>query len=695
MDQEQEFEFRARAEQEQRARARAAALKPSTDLASPPAEAPVDHAANAAAMHSITSGGAINNLLGAVPEAATHYLSKMEAGAASIAGGGAGILSSLAGGPDPEFTKPHDMAAAVGGAVPISTPETTAGKALTKVGDWALGLAGKGIQKIGETAADATQGLSRLARHAGHPDIAGALDSASGVVGAAAEGTASVLAPAGAVKLLQTPFKNPLKRPMSAGEAAQQAKFDGSVPPQAGPPLRVDPTLDMSQANPQPPPRAGDLGIDMAGRTDPGINMSAAPDDLGNPLGSPSAAATPPLVDTRPNKSVLDRIIDAGNERAATATAMNATHTKNVQDALEFDWRITPKEQGAGHINQIAAGAAGNAKIGKANTEHNAQRATQAIKEDFGLEPGPLHDADLKPILAEAQGSREKIKAVDITIQSDKQMKRDVATIRGDFAKAAKEFPDLIKDDKIDQLVASLSQQTEFVPGKASTWGGPVSKRNSPATEPIPAEDMAHTPGALMELSRNLRAKAADDLKSIAPADRAIGLARRKAAQAVEGLLDRKLSEAGYADLVAEHAADRTKMAKVYDTLGALDNATGQINPHTLGQMWEADKPMSGVLERVGRLSRAFKDSARNLDSMKDTSHYGALDVTVVRPLAREWYQTAMSQRMIGAPDYSPGATVNLAQAIRDKADPLMFGAAGAAAQRNFDMNNPLGFPNP
>ncbi len=686
MDQEQEFEFRARAEKEQRLRAQQAAPSQTGGATGSWAEpeAPVDpdaHARSLAAYDRVTQGGllnqGINEITGTIPEAAIYYGHKAAAGAAGFVAGAPHAMEGLISGDDQGARTFADVAGKVAGAVDTN-PKTHGGKALVGAGNWVLEQLGKFGQWSGEQAGD-------IARSAGASSDNVARISALGEA-------ATSLAPGAALEAAQIPITVG-RRVLTGADAATEAKFTGSPPPSMGPPLRTDPTLDLGRANVEPR-QPGDLGIDMAGRAEPGINMGAAPDNLGNPMGSPSAAAQPPLMaDTRPSASILDRMIASGTEKAATRTQMSATTAKNVQDALAMDLRLTPKEMGAGLINQVAAGYAGNPKLGKANSEHNAQVVTQKLKGEFGLPPGPLHEADLKPLLAETSGSRDKIRALDITIQSDKQMKADVRAIRGEFAKAAKEFPTQFKDDAIDSLIASLSQQTEAVPGKSSSWDW-MGKRSSPATEPIPAVDVEHTPGALLEFSRNLREKSVVDMRSAKSEDRALGLARRQASNAIEDLLERKLSEAGYTDLVAERQADRTKAAKIYDTMGALDDSTGLINPYDLGKMWDKGRPMSGTLETVGRLARAFKqNSMRDMRAMRDTSHFDFLDTASVytRPplrgvLGSKWYQ----KNVIGTPTYTPGMKVKLAE-FANRGDPLSLGAASAINQSNFSTSDPLG----
>ena len=103
-------------------------------------------------------------------------------------------------------------------------------------------------------------------------------------------------------------------------------------------------------------------------------------------------------------------------------------------------------------------------------------------------------------------------------------------------------------------------------------------------------------------------------------------MAQRKAATAIEDLIDRKLTEAGKPELVKQWRDARRDIARTYDAEAAFNDVSGNFSARQLAKMYERDSPLSGGMRQVAKTARAFEGSMRDVDKMRDVTELSFAD---------------------------------------------------------------------
>lgn len=225
---------------------------------------------------------------------------------------------------------------------------------------------------------------------------------------------------------------------------------------------------------------------------------------------------------------------------------------------------------------------------GKIATAQDAEAANQAVwnklarralgtADDSALTPDVL-DSVRRGAAAGMQGVREVGK-----VTTDTQFADDLAAITSRQKSAAKDFPDIAKDE-ISAVVESVNKK-EF--------------------------DSASAVDAISLL----REKAS---KAYASGDKTLGRAYKAVTSALEGAIERQLVRAGEAgkEVLKQFRDGRALIAKTYSVEKALNPATGNVNAAKLGQQLVKGAPLSGDLLTIGRFGAAFPKASREvLDS--------------------------------------------------------------------------------
>lgn len=272
---------------------------------------------------------------------------------------------------------------------------------------------------------------------------------------------------------------------------------------------------------------------------------------------------------------------------------MGAQAPANFQRAPTNVEREFAATRGAGYVvppstikptmGNVAVESLGG-KIATAQTASvRNQDVTNALAaRSIGLSPNqPLTKSALKDVRDKAGRVYEKVASVG-KVSPDTDFFTDIANIRTASSRIKQDFPDasLAAADKIDGLVKSLAR-----PGFDSRSG--------------------------LEYIKSLRQQATDNLagQSVTPDSRALGNAQRQAADAIEDLIGRQVSQSGNPQLMREFDEARRLIAKTYTVQNALET-TGNVNAAKLAQLLRKDRPLSSELETAARFAGAFPKAA-------------------------------------------------------------------------------------
>ena len=222
-------------------------------------------------------------------------------------------------------------------------------------------------------------------------------------------------------------------------------------------------------------------------------------------------------------------------------------------------------------------------KIATAQTAslRNQEVTNRLASQSVGLSPNqPLTKNALKQVREQAGQAYENL-GKSGRIQPDLDFYADLSRIRSNIAQIQRDFPkaNVAAGDEIGDLVKSL-QEPNF---NASSGLAYIKELRKSATSNL--------------------------LKADDPAKRSLGTAQQKAADALEDMIERQLSQTGNQSLVDEFRAARQLIAKTYTVQNALET-TGNVNASKLAALLRKDRPLSPELTTAARFAGAFPKAA-------------------------------------------------------------------------------------
>lgn len=288
-----------------------------------------------------------------------------------------------------------------------------------------------------------------------------------------------------------------------------------------------------------------------------------------------------------------------------------------------------------GLVSNVLSGFSGKIKTAQAASEKNQIVTNELAAKDLGLPPGtPLNEQAFEYVRQRAGlAYPDVINAVPI-IRTDEEWLNTVSSLGSRNSQAAKEFPKIMANTGIQDLVDELKGKTQF-----TTESG-------------------------IELVKELRFSGNSNLKAIGdPAKHALGLAQREAADAVDNLMDRNISAAGQPDTIAAYREARQMIAKSYDVEGATNIANGDVNARGLARLAARGRPLTGGLDTIADAGAAFPRAMNPPSAFGQTEALSALDffgaaaspghvgaMMFARPLARATVLAEPYQRAIARP---------------------------------------------
>lgn len=283
-----------------------------------------------------------------------------------------------------------------------------------------------------------------------------------------------------------------------------------------------------------------------------------------------------------------------------------------MQDVLLEESRgrgyvVPPSTVGTSTGVSVAEGIGGKILTEKAASSRNQQITNTLAAESIGLPTNkPLSPAAIRGVRESAGAVYEKIKK-GFNIFADDEYINDLADVEDSTNILMRDFPDLPVDEmaKIRQTIDAITKQS------FSSQGA-------------------------VELIKRLRNQASSNLAFMVdnPAQKALGRAQLKAAEAVEGVLERSLRGQGAAKLADEFDEARKTIARAHSVEQAINPATGNVNAAKLAEEISQRKPLSGPLSLAGRFAEAFPRAAQEVQS----SPVSALDTAVTGILGATLY---------------------------------------------------------
>jgi len=277
------------------------------------------------------------------------------------------------------------------------------------------------------------------------------------------------------------------------------------------------------------------------------------------------------------------------------------------------------------------AGAAEGA-AGKLTTAQRAAAANQSVTNRLAgqavgiMDDGTVSRDALQAIRSEAGKAHEALRSFPGQITADTQFRVELASSVRSFANTAKQIPALAQDDVLK--IAHGLEQPRFDPDVAVDAISLLRDR----------ADVAFRGG-----------------------DRTLGRSYRALSDAFEGLVERRLTDAGPQGkgLVDAFRDARQLIAKTYTVEGALRGEN--VDAQALARALDKGKYLSGTLRQIGQFAQRFPKAARVAPATESLPMYSPLD-----------YVTGGASLAAGAMSGQPSAYL-----------PFLY-AAGRPALRNF-----------
>lgn len=330
--------------------------------------------------------------------------------------------------------------------------------------------------------------------------------------------------------------------------------------------------------------------------------------------------------------------------RAVMGAPKAPTNEQATKEAREAGFVLPPGQSNPTLWNKMLEGFAGKLTTAQLSSQKNQEKVNVLARRSLGL----ADDAQITPQMlanmrAQAGDAYQAIKDFGsgrIKFRPDSAFKAEIDSIGGDFAKAAKEFPDLLSNAGVDALKTAL-----------------VSKPISPA--------------AAVELSKKLRQEASTNLKAFDNNEKlALGRAQRDAANAIEGLVERNLSATGNGQLVQDFRTARTTIARSHDIESALNSSTGDISAKAIAKLSDKGRPLGSELQTVANAAEAFPKAFQDPAKIGSVNTFSPLDylagiggaavspylaaAAVARPVVRESILSRPYQSMFATPSAAP-----------------------------------------
>lgn len=369
---------------------------------------------------------------------------------------------------------------------------------------------------------------------------------------------------------------------------------------------------EVTQALTYEPSPAGGRALEVAGKVFDASKLAGL-----NPAGPVAGAGNvAPLA-----RAATSRVVVGANDVAnALEAAREAKRAKLPPEQLraaeavrrgqEAGYTALPTQTNPSGINSALESVAGKVKTAQKVSQKNQPVTNKLAKGDIGVDAmEALSPEELAAVRKEQGAHYEAVRGAGV-IPLDEAYIADTGSLSSRSKSASQSFPALAKDDTA-ALVEGLQSPALNVGGK-------------------PAMDASH---AIDQISL-LREKA-DQLWRAG--DKTLSKANRKAADAIEGLIERHIADpANGADpaLVENFRNARTKIAKSYDIESAINPSTGNVSGMAVARRGKK-KPLSDGLETIQDFSRAQEDAVQRPEKIGSVPAGSIFDAAIMGAVSR------------------------------------------------------------
>lgn len=325
-----------------------------------------------------------------------------------------------------------------------------------------------------------------------------------------------------------------------------------------------------------------------------------------------------------------------------------------LQKAQQEGYVVPPSTVNPSPLNKTLESIGGKVAMEQDASLKNQGVTDALMKRGLGLdETTQMSEGVLPGLRTQAAAPYKALRSVGM-MRADGDYGKALDAISSQYTGAAKDFPDLARNDILDAVEAV----------------------RKPAFEADSA----------MDAIAILRDKAST---AYSQGDKALGKAYREISSAMEGAIERSLARRGKdsAQLLKEFRAARQLIAKSYTAEGALNASTGSFNAGKLATQLAKGKPLSGEMKKVAEFATAFPKAAklvldsgsvRNTDVILGggTALMSKEPSFLLYPFARQAIRAGLlsntGQRLLTSPGMQP---------MPQTAMGLLYGANGLASQ--------------
>lgn len=333
-----------------------------------------------------------------------------------------------------------------------------------------------------------------------------------------------------------------------------------------------------------------------------------------------------------------NRLAGAEATGSAQATA-NAVKDEAIREARAAGFKTVPSISGGSLTGRLVEGATGKEKAAQLMAVKNRPIYEALARKALQLpDDAPLTHDTMRAVRAEAVATGyEPVRAIP-RLQTDGRWKADIAQLTSRADNASKDFGAVVQSD-VKPLAAQLRKVKSF------------------------------TGDSAVDTVAIFREKASD---LYAGGNKTLGSAYRKAAEAIEGQIERGLPPGS--PIIADYRAARARMAQSFDLEKAIREGDGTLDARVLGKMF-SKKPerFTGELRQIARAASVmpevmappkagWSNPITALDSGLAT--FGGIIAGNPAPLAYPLARAAgrygllsdVGQDLLTTPSYGPGA---------------------------------------
>lgn len=316
----------------------------------------------------------------------------------------------------------------------------------------------------------------------------------------------------------------------------------------------------------------------------PGAMVAAAASEYGSPLeraGRVAATVAGNKAAQVAGKALTSKVDDLAAQRIA-----NVVRDENALAAKQAGYAALPSESGGSLTGRLIEGATGKVKAGQLFSVKNQNVTQQLMRKAFNLsDEAPLTLDTMRGVRSEAYASGytplKEWGGGTVRIKPDSAYHAEVSGLTSRADNASQAFGDAAKSEVAD-LANALRGAKPFTPSQA------------------------------IDQISILREKASD---LYATGNKSAGAAYKKAAEAIEGQLDRTLSRSGKdgAAMLKAYRESRQTIAKTFDAEKAINTGRdGMPNAQTLGKILKKSPDrLTGELRTIAQAANSMPQATR------------------------------------------------------------------------------------